>query len=51
VELPPFVLAILTFLGLAIAGGILMGLGITFIGIIVLVLSVPGALVAWLAAD
>jgi hypothetical protein len=47
---PPFLSALLTFLALAVAGAILIALGITFIGIMVLAVSVPAALIAWLAA-
>jgi hypothetical protein len=49
-ELPPIVMALLVLVGLAVAGAILIGLGVTFIGIIVLAVSLPAGLVAWLAA-
>jgi len=50
-EMRPILLAIGTLIAFLVAGGILMGIGITLIGIIVFVSSLPAALVAWLAAD
>ena len=50
-ERRPILLAIGTLIAFIIAGAILMGLGITLIGVCVFVASLPAALVAWLAAD
>jgi len=49
-RMPPVVLALGAFIACLIAGGILLALGITFIGIIVLAVSPILALVVWLGA-
>jgi hypothetical protein len=51
VERRPILAAIGVLIAFIIAGAILMGIGITLIGIVVFVASLPAALVAWLAAD
>ena len=43
-------IAIGVLVGCFVAGGILLGLGITLIGIIVVCAGVPAALVAWVTA-
>jgi len=42
------ILALLVFVGCLIAGGLLVGLGHGVIGFVVLLCSLPGAIVAWI---
>jgi hypothetical protein len=51
IELPPAVIALIIVVGGFVIGGILIGLGVTFIGILIAVAAIPFALVAWLAAS
>ena len=46
----PLVAALITFVVLVVAGVVIMFLGLTLIGIIVFVGSIPAAFVAWMAA-
>ena len=47
----PILLAVAVLFGCFIAGGILMGLDHLVIGILVAAAGIPGAFVAWIAAD
>jgi hypothetical protein len=46
----PALIALGTLVGCIIGGAILLGLGLTLIGLIVMVAGVPVALVAWMTA-
>ena len=46
----PALLALGALIGCIVAGGILMAIGITLIGLIVMVAGVPIALVVWVTA-
>jgi hypothetical protein len=46
----PALIALGSLVGCIIAGGILLGLGVTLIGLIVMVAGVPIALVVWMTA-
>jgi hypothetical protein len=47
----PILLAVLVLFGCFIAGGLLMAFDHVVIGILVAAAGIPGALVAWMAAD
>jgi hypothetical protein len=49
-ERSPLVAALLTFVVLVVVGVVVMLLGLTLIGIIIFVGSIPAAFVAWMAA-
>ena len=49
-ERSPVVAALLTFVVLVVVGVVVMLLGLTLIGIIIFVGSIPAAFVAWMAA-
>jgi len=46
----PALIALGTLVGCIVAGAILLGIGLTLIGLIVMVAGVPIALVAWITA-
>jgi hypothetical protein len=46
----PALLALGALVGCIIAGGVLLGLGLSFIGLITMVAGVPIALVVWITA-
>ena len=50
-RLPPWALALGAFLAIVIAGAILIGVGISLIGVLVLVSSPLIAFVVWIGAD
>ena len=47
----PLVAALVTLVVLAVAGVVIMLIGLTLIGIIVALASIPAAFIAWMAAD
>jgi hypothetical protein len=47
----PILVALATLVVLAIAGVVVMAIGLTLIGVLIFAAAVPAAFIAWMAAD